>query len=119
MTYMATIKPHDIQTLGQRIRYARDAARLTQSDVARHFGIARVSVTQWENDTTRPSTDKIADLADLLDTEASWLLEAKGFPPVSRPLPDRGHIIEPHHVIPGERLVGERRLPIYVPRQAV
>jgi transcriptional regulator with XRE-family HTH domain len=113
MNIMTRNQPLDIRTLGQRIRYAREAAGLTQSQVAEHFGIKRVSVTQWEGDITRPATEKLAELAELLNTEASWLLEAKGFPPLFKPKPERGIAIEPQDIIPGERLVGTRKLPVY------
>lgn len=67
-----------METLGARIRSARQARKLTQDAVARHFGVNRVSVTQWEGDTTRPDPDKIVRLALLLRTTVEWLLEGRG-----------------------------------------
>jgi len=94
-----------IDTLGERIRYAREAARLTQAAVAKHFGIARVSVTQWESNTTKPDIDRIGDLADLLNTSAEWLLKRDGYPPLTTP--------KPTQIIPGKNLVGDKDLPVY------
>ena len=109
MLDMANSAPDNIETLGQRIRYARKAARMTQDDVAMHFKINRVSVTQWEADTTKPDIDKVPQLADLLHTETSWLLDAKGYPPLVAP----SRKVEKSRIIPGNDLVGAKDLPIY------
>ncbi|WP_181171327.1 XRE family transcriptional regulator [Mesorhizobium sp. B2-5-9] len=104
--------PLDIQTLGQRLRYAREAAGLKQDDIARHFNIKRVSVTQWEADTTKPALSRIPELASLLNTNMQWLLDAKGFPPLAVPKPPKqDRVTTP--IIPGEDLVGGKDLPIY------
>lgn len=72
-----------MDTLGKRIRYARNLAGLTQAQVAAEFGIDRVNVTQWEGDTTNPEIERLPALADLLRTTVDWLLEAKGSSPGS------------------------------------
>lgn len=61
-------------SLASRIRKARKDAELTQEAVAKHFGIKRVSVTQWELGATRPATERIEELAKLLNVSADWLL---------------------------------------------
>lgn len=106
------ITPLDIRTLGQRLRYAREAAGLTQDDVADHFGIKRVSVTQWEGDTTKPSISRVPDLAALLNTNMQWLLEGQGFPPLSVPKEQKLRA-QRTPIIPGSELVGGKDLPIY------
>jgi transcriptional regulator with XRE-family HTH domain len=101
-----------LATLGERIRYAREGARLTQSEVAKNFGIKRVSVTQWEANATKPSLDKIARLADLLNTTPAWLTDKIGNPPLSQPTARaKGQPVS--ELIPGPELVGNRDLPIY------
>lgn len=102
-----------IQTLGERLRYAREAAGLTQDDVAKAFNIRRVSVTQWEADKTRPALQRLPELADLLSTKVEWLLDAKGLPPLSIPRPAAGHREKIEGIIPGPELVGPKDLPIY------
>lgn len=100
-----------LDTLGERIRYARETARLTQDDVAQHFGINRVSVAQWEMNRTRPALERIGELASLLNTTAEWLVDRKGYPPVGDPkAAARGRRPE---LIAGSNLVGEKDLPIY------
>ena len=65
-------------SLGQRIRGARKRKKLTQADVAKHFRIHRVSVTQWESDDTRPDQDKLPELARLFDISMEELLDDNG-----------------------------------------
>ncbi|KQZ81901.1 hypothetical protein ASD64_09100 [Mesorhizobium sp. Root157] len=102
----------DIETLGARIKYARKAAKRTQSEVAAHFGISRVSVTQWESDKTKPEVSKIGDLAGFLDTSVDFLIERKGAPPIAvevKSLPG-----DPRsRAIPGNELIGARDMPVY------
>lgn len=100
-----------LDTLGERIRYARDAAKLTQMDVAKHFGISRVSVTQWESNTTKPDLDRIGELAALLNTSVEWLLKREGYPPLAVDKPAKKG--KPTVIIPGNDLVGERDMPVY------
>lgn len=73
-----------METLGERIRYAREAKGLSQSDIARHFGISRISVLNWEHDDTRPKVERIQKLAEVLGVSEEWLLSAKGKPPTRR-----------------------------------
>lgn len=100
-----------LDTLGERIRYAREAAGLTQAEVAKHFEIRRVSVTQWEANDTKPALGRLVELAALLNTTPEWLMERKGFPPLAAPRQEV-RLRQPE-LIAGEHLVGERDLPIY------
>lgn len=43
----------------------RRAARLKQSDVARHFGTSKLTVGRWERGETSPSVEKLKELARL------------------------------------------------------
>lgn len=72
-----------MDTIGKRIRQARKLKGLTQQAIADFFGISRVSVTQWEGDTTVPESDKFPGLAELLGGDADWYLSGKGGGPVS------------------------------------
>lgn len=70
-------------SLAHRIRKARKDAKLTQAEVAKHFRINRVSVTQWELGDTMPATERIEELAKLLNVSADWLLGGNGSSPPS------------------------------------
>jgi len=64
--------------LFERLKVARKRRGLTQQQVADHFEIARVSVTQWEGGTSRPDQAKFAALSDLYDVPLDWLLGKLG-----------------------------------------
>lgn len=101
-----------METIGSRIKHARTARRLTQKQVADHFGIQRVSVTQWESDTTTPDVERIPALASFLNVSTDWLLEAKGAPPAADPK-ERTRGFRPS-IVPGKDLVKpEKSLPLY------
>jgi phage repressor protein C with HTH and peptisase S24 domain len=71
-----------METIGSRIRAAREAKGLTQDDLAQHFGIRRVSVTQWEGDTTKPGPGRYRGLSELLGGEADWYQYGDGKSPL-------------------------------------
>lgn len=73
-----------METFSERIRIARRAAGLTQQQVADHFGIQRVSVTQWESGQSRPALHRISQLAHLFSVSEEWLLANKGQAPAPR-----------------------------------
>lgn len=110
--YNAAMAVESIDTLGERIKYAREAAKLTQNEVSRHFGISRVSVTQWESSTTKPDIARIADLAVLLHTSVEWLLEKKGFPPMAMEAAPKPRSTATS-IIPGKELIGAKDMPVY------
>lgn len=105
-----------METLGSRIRFAREASGLTQDQIAEHFQIRRVSVTQWEGDTTRPAVAKLGELARLLKTSPEWLIDGVGQPPAgggpAPAAPAKADAFVPI-ITPGADLVGARDFPIY------
>lgn len=100
------------ETLAARIKQAREAAKLTQNEVAQHFGISRVSVTQWENGTTKPELSRVSELAGLLNTSVDWLIERKGQPPLAVQVKSYREGAK-SRIIPGEELVGAKDMPVY------
>lgn len=102
-----------MQTIGSRIKTARQARGLTQQQVADHFGIRRVSVTQWESDTTTPTVERLSELAMLLGVTPEWLLSQTGAGPAIVEESPRMKGMKPV-IIPGDQLVHpSKRLPIY------
>lgn len=69
-----------VDTLASRIKGAREAAKLSQQEVATHLGVSRQSVAQWEIGANRPSHKHIARLAGLLGVTEAWLLLGDGNP---------------------------------------
>lgn len=106
--------PLPMDTLGSRIRFAREAKGMTQDDIASRFGIRRVSVTQWEAGTTKPAIAKLGELADFLGTTPAWLLSGQGAAPSGGEAPARRAVQSfAPKIVPGTELVGARDFPIY------
>jgi len=63
-----------IHSLADRIRQARLASEMSQSELARALGIKPQAVQQWENGASCPKTNRIPDVAAVLGVQASWLL---------------------------------------------
>lgn len=64
-------------SLGERIRERRKAKRLTLQQVGDTFGINRASVSDWENNKTRPDLDRLVELARMLGTSTDFLLTGR------------------------------------------
>lgn len=54
------------ETVGDRIRIAREAKGWKQADLARALGLSRAAVGQWEIDKTAPSISKMVEVAKAL-----------------------------------------------------
>lgn len=52
--------------LGQRIKQARQAARMSQHELAAQMAVSIQAVSQWENDKTVPSTNRLLSLGAFL-----------------------------------------------------
>ena len=68
-----------MQTMGERIRQAREEAGINQSQLAKTCGVSRAAASQWELGVTEPTRINIVNLARALNVEAAWLTE--GIPP--------------------------------------
>ena len=61
-------------TYGENFKKLRADNKLTQKQVAEHFGIHQSSVSDWENDKARPEYEKLGDLAKLYNVSLYDLL---------------------------------------------
>jgi len=68
----------DRATFGDRLAGAREAAELSQRDLARHLGVRRETVQNWEDDRAEPRANKLAMMAGLLNVSVGWLLTGRG-----------------------------------------
>ena len=64
------------ETLGERIRAARQAAGLSQEKLAERLGLTRQAVTKWETGQSAPSTENLLRLAEVLGVPVTALLDA-------------------------------------------
>lgn len=84
-----------MENLNDNLRKARRAAGLTQDDVAAHFGIARVSVTQWESGKTKPTAERMPQLADLYGVRLDDLMRGD-FPEPKPGAPTKASVATPN-----------------------
>ena len=72
-------------SIGERIVEMRTAKNMSQSQLAQALSVSRQAVSKWENDQSSPDTIHLVQLADILDTEVSYL--ATGVKPVYEEAP--------------------------------
>ncbi len=58
----------------ERIKYLREKAGFTQSELARKLSLTRASVNAWEMGLTAPSTPIVVELALLFHVSTDYLL---------------------------------------------
>lgn len=61
-------------SLPARLRAAREAAGLSQGQVAKLMDMHRPTISEMEAGNRRVSAEELARLADLYDTKVTWLL---------------------------------------------
>jgi len=61
-------------TIPTRLRAAREAAGLSQGQVAKLMNMHRPTISEMEAGNRRITADELAKLADLYDVRLSWLL---------------------------------------------
>lgn len=75
--------------LGQRIFETRTAYGWTQVELAKRIGVAKQTVSNWENENIQPSIDMLVRLAKLFNVTTDYLLgmdliprlDVEGLPP--------------------------------------
>ncbi|WP_028094720.1 helix-turn-helix domain-containing protein [Pseudodonghicola xiamenensis] len=65
-------------TFGDRVAGAREAAGMTQAQLARRLGVKRSTVCAWEEDVSEPRANKLSMMAGLLNVSIMWLLTGEG-----------------------------------------
>ncbi len=68
----------DAATFGDRLAGAREAAQMTQAELAKRLGVKLKTVTAWENDISEPRANKLQMVAGLLNVSIKWLLTGEG-----------------------------------------
>ena len=63
-----------IYNIADRIRYLRDKAGMTQTDLANRLGISRSAVNSWEMSFSSPSLANIIEMTQLFHVSADYLL---------------------------------------------
>jgi transcriptional regulator with XRE-family HTH domain len=68
----------DAATFGDRVAGARDAAGMTQAQLARRLGVKKATVSAWEQDLSEPRANKLSMMSGLLNVSMRWLLTGEG-----------------------------------------
>lgn len=62
-----------MNSLGQRIREARESAGFTQENLAEAVGVSRTAVARWESDDIEPKLQNLISIAELLHVSTDFL----------------------------------------------
>ena len=65
-------------TFGDRVAASREAAGMTQAQLARRLGVKKNTLTGWEQDLSEPRANKLSMMAGLLNVSIMWLLTGEG-----------------------------------------
>ncbi len=68
-------------TFGDRLAGAREAAALSQQDLADQIGVKVSALDAWENDLREPRANRLQMLSGLLGVTLRWLLTGVGAGP--------------------------------------
>ena len=66
-------------TIGQKIIQLRNAADISQEQLAETLGVSRQSVSKWEMDQALPQIDKVLQLAEIFHVSTDELYQSKIF----------------------------------------
>lgn len=64
-------------TIGEKIVNLREAAHISQEELADKLGVSRQSVSKWEKDQALPQLDKVLQLCELFSVTADALMHDK------------------------------------------
>ncbi len=68
----------DAATFGDRVAGAREAAGMTQAQLARRLGVKKTTLSAWEQDMSEPRANKLSMMAGLVNVSIMWLLTGEG-----------------------------------------
>lgn len=65
-------------TFGDRLAAAREAADLSQKNLAERVGVKLSTLRSWEDDLSEPRANRLSMLAGILGVSLSWMLNGEG-----------------------------------------
>ncbi|WP_299076396.1 helix-turn-helix transcriptional regulator [uncultured Ruegeria sp.] len=68
----------DAATFGDRLAGAREAAGMSQSQIARRLGVKKATIAAWENDLSEPRANRLSMMAGMVNVSIVWLLTGEG-----------------------------------------
>lgn len=87
-----------MKTFGEKIKEARKAKKMTQKELAKKIDVAHNSVSDWENDKSKPDMDTIELLCGVLEIAPNYLLATSedGFSPAEKLLIRQYRMLSPY-----------------------
>lgn len=82
---MAARKKKSESTVAERLVSAREALGLSTAQLARRLGVQTRTLSAWETGASEPRSNRLVNLAGVLDVSPAWLLGGDGS------LPAGGH----------------------------
>lgn len=67
-------KKSNLKVLGKRIKIQREKLKMTQETLAERIGVARQTLTKWENDKGYPDLEMLVNMCDVFECETGYLL---------------------------------------------
>lgn len=64
----------EVTTFGDRLAGAREAAGMSQKDLAHRLGVKLKTLQGWEDDLNEPRANRLSMLAGLLNVSLAWLI---------------------------------------------
>jgi transcriptional regulator with XRE-family HTH domain len=74
--------------MDNRIKERRKALKLTQLELGKMIGVAKATVSLWENETNTPNGANLQTLASILGRSPDWILTGKVDISISTPIPE-------------------------------
>ena len=65
-------------SLGIRIRFCRDTAKLSQDALADRLGVTQRTIIKWEKDETIPKLPVLKEISEITGFSYEWINEGKG-----------------------------------------
>ena len=59
--------------IGERITALRKERNISQAELAKRLNVSRQAVSKWEQGSSSPDTERLIQLAEILDTEVEYL----------------------------------------------
>lgn len=82
----------DTSTFGDRLAGAREAAGMTQAQLAKRLGVKLTTMQSWEEDLSEPRANRLTMMAGIIGVSFSWLLNGEGegvdAPDMGQDIPD-------------------------------
>lgn len=64
-------------TFGEKLKKARTESGLKQSELAKQLNTTNTTISNWENNISKPDLDTLAYICGVLNVTASYFLQAK------------------------------------------